>query len=81
MLLKSYLLMNLDFYSSWNNGCNKIKNMTSFDKAMTIFWLIGPFIYLIERDPADLWLSLISIIFLIRCIKRKRLELDVSNLV
>ena len=23
---------------------------------MTFFWLIGPFIYLIERDPADLWL-------------------------
>ena len=61
----------LDFYSTWNNGCNKIKNMTSFDKAMTIFWLLGPFIYLIERDPADLWLSLISIIFFIRCIKRK----------
>ena len=71
MSLKLLSSPELDFYSSWNNGCNKIKNMTSFDKAMTIFWLIGPFIYLIERDPADLWLSLISIIFFIRCIKRK----------
>ena len=45
--------------------------MNSFEKIMTIFWLLGPFIYLIERDPADLWLTLISTIFLIRCIKRK----------
>ncbi|MDC6451694.1 O-antigen ligase family protein, partial [Alphaproteobacteria bacterium] len=28
-------------------------------------------IYLIERDPADLWLTLIGLIFLARCIKRK----------
>jgi O-antigen ligase len=38
---------------------------------MTLFWLLGPFIYLIERDPADLWLTLICFIFLARCIKRK----------
>ena len=38
---------------------------------MTIFWFLGPFIYLLERDPADLWLTSICIIFLIRCIRRK----------
>ena len=38
---------------------------------MTFFWLIGPFIYLIERSPADIWLTLISIIFLIRSIVLK----------
>ena len=48
---------------------------------MTIFWFLGPFIYLIERDPADLWLTLICIIFLFRCIKKKRLGLDFSTLV
>ena len=45
--------------------------MNNFDKFMTFFWLLGPFIYLIERDPADLWLSLISLVFLIRCIRMK----------
>ncbi len=45
--------------------------MNSFEKIMTNFWLLGPFIYLIERDPADLWLTLIGLIFLIRCIKKK----------
>ena len=38
-------------------GLNKIKALSKFDKYMTIFWLFGPFIYLIERDPADLWLN------------------------
>ena len=45
--------------------------MTGFEKTLTIFWLLGPLIYLIERDPADLWLTLISIIFLYRCFKKK----------
>ena len=65
MSLKLLSVPELDFYSSWNNGLNKIKNMAGFDKAMTIFWLLGPFIYLIERDPADLWLTLICIFFLL----------------
>ena len=71
MSLKLLSVPELDFYNSWNSGWNKIKNMSGFDKTMTIFWLLGPFIYLIERDPADLWLSSISLIFLIRCIKNK----------
>ena len=71
MSLKLLSIPELDFYSSWNNSLNKIKKMSGFDKAMTIFWLLGPFIYLIERDPADLWLSLISLIFLIRCFRKK----------
>ena len=41
---------------------NKIKVLNKFDRYMTIFWLLGPFIYLIERDPADLWLSIICIV-------------------
>ncbi|MDA8687641.1 O-antigen ligase family protein [bacterium] len=52
-------------------GLLKIKVMSNFEKTMTIFWLLGPLIYLIERDPADLWLTLISVIFLVRCIKRR----------
>ena len=71
MLSKLLSVPELDFNSSWNNGCKKIKNMSGFDKAMTIFWLLGPFIYLIERDPADLWLSLIGLVFLIRCIRKR----------
>ncbi|MDC6452855.1 O-antigen ligase family protein [Alphaproteobacteria bacterium] len=71
MFLKIISINELNFSSSWENGLIKIKAMTGFEKTMTILWLLGPFIYLIERDPADLWLTLISIIFLSRCLKKK----------
>ena len=71
MILKYISIPELNFAKSWEDGSNKIKGLNSFEKVMTIFWLLGPLIYLIERDPADLWLTLISMIFLLRCIKKK----------
>ena len=71
MSLKLLSVSELDFHQGWESGWNKINNMSGFDKVMTIFWLLGPFIYLIERDPADLWLSLIGLVFVIRCIRNK----------
>ncbi len=71
MFLKFISITELNFYTSWNSGWNKIKNLNKFDKYMTFFWFLGPFIYLIERDPADLWLTSIGLIFLGRCIKRR----------
>ena len=71
MILKYISISELNFSKGWEDGSNKIKSLNNFEKTMTIFWLLGPFIYLIERDPADLWLTLIAIIFLIRCIKNK----------
>jgi len=71
VLLKLISIPELNFSKSWVNGWNKIKKLNNFDKYMTLFWFLGPFIYLIERDPADLWLTLIGLIFLIRCIVKK----------
>ena len=71
MFLKIISINELNYSSSWENGLIKIKAMSVFEKIMTIFWLLGPFIYLIERDPADLWLTSISTIFLLRCVKTK----------
>ena len=70
-MLKHISTVELNFSKSWTNGWNKVRNLNTFDRYMTIFWFLGPFFYLIERDPADLWLTSISIIFLIRCIIRK----------
>ena len=64
MLLKYISVNELNFSSSWESGLIKIKAMSNFEKIMTIFWFLGPLIYLIERDPADLRVSLISLIFL-----------------
>ena len=71
MFLKLLSIPELNFYSSWIAGWNKILEMNNFNKYMTIFWFLGPFIYLIERDPADLWLSSIGLIFLVRSVLRK----------
>ncbi len=37
-------------------------------RVFFVFWLLGPLIYLIERSPADIWLSLIGLTFLGRSI-------------
>ena len=71
MFLKFISITELDFSLSWKNGWAKIKNLSNFDKYMTLFWFMGPFIYLIERDPADLWLTIICLVFLIRCFIKK----------
>ena len=71
MLLKYFNTNDFDLNLSVRNGLNKIKNLSKFQKLMTYFWIFGPLIFLIERDPADLWLTLISIIFLIRCFYKK----------
>ena len=60
-----------DLNESFNKAAKKIKNYSKFDKVITIFWLLGPLIFLIERDPADLWLSLITIFFLVKCYREK----------
>ena len=39
-----------------------------WEKYAHIFWLLGPFILLIERTPADAWVTLLAITFLARTI-------------
>ncbi|MDC0492734.1 O-antigen ligase family protein [Alphaproteobacteria bacterium] len=45
--------------------------MPSWEKGVHIFWLLGPFILLIERSPADIWLSFLAIAFVIRSILQR----------
>jgi O-antigen ligase len=71
IMLKYLSIPELNFSESWKCGWEKINCLSKMDKYMTLFWFLGPFIYLIERDPADLWLTLICFVFLGRCIKRK----------
>ena len=79
MILKYISVSELNFIESWQNGWFKIKNLSIFDKYMTLFWFMGPFIYLIERDPADIWLTLICIVFLIRCISTSQTAEEVPD--
>ena len=46
-----------------------LREQKSFDRYLLIFWLMGPFILLIERTPGDFWISFIGLCFIARCIK------------
>ena len=46
-------------------------SLTGWERAMHVFWLLGPFILLIERSPADLWLSVIALTFAGRSIAKR----------
>ena len=70
-MLKTFSSEYFDIKNSFPEAIKKIQSFSNFDKIITIFWLLGPLIFLIERDPADLWLSLITILFLIKSYKNK----------
>ena len=42
-----------------------------WERYAHVFWLLGPFILLIERSPADLWLSLLSVLFVCRLVAKR----------
>ena len=69
--MNNYQKIEFDFKKGFFSGVKKIKELPKFHKFMTYLWILGPFIYLIERDPADLWLTSISIAFLFRCYIKK----------
>lgn len=43
-----------------------LKALPRWERCVHLLWLSGPFLLLIERSPADIWLSLIVIAFLFR---------------
>ena len=45
-----------------------LSELPRWERGVHLFWLAGPFILLIERSPADLWLSVIALIFALRAL-------------
>ena len=45
--------------------------MPRWEKGFHIFWLLGPFILLIERSLADIWLSILALAFVVRSILKR----------
>ena len=52
----------------WTELCDALAALPRCEKGFHIFWLLGPFILLIERSPADVWLSVLAIAFVFRSI-------------
>ena len=56
----------------WNGLCDALSVLPKWERPVHVFWLLGPFILLLERTPADIWLSLIALIFAGRSIWKRQ---------
>jgi O-antigen ligase len=59
------------FQTVWTGLGDALAAMPRWEKGFHIFWLLGPFILLIERSPADIWLSFLAIAFVVRSIFKR----------
>ena len=57
-----------DFFVLLGNAKAALAELPRWERPVHLFWLAGPFILLIERSPADFWLSLIALIFAVRAV-------------
>ena len=58
----------------WKDAAQALSEMTAFKKFAIYFWFAGPFILLIERSPADAWVIIIDLLFIIHCIRAKQTD-------
>ncbi|MDC3234746.1 O-antigen ligase family protein [Candidatus Puniceispirillum sp.] len=63
--------INVMLQSIWTDLGNALALLPRWEKGFHIFWLFGPFILLIERSPADIWLSILAIAFVVRSIIKR----------
>jgi O-antigen ligase len=57
--------------SIFGDAKEALAEMSAIERGLHIFWFLGPFILLIERSPADIWLTLLALAFVIRVILRR----------
>ena len=57
-----------DFQRLIAEAWKAFNDLPKWEKPFHIFWLAGPFILLIERSPADAWISILALSFAVRSI-------------
>ena len=55
----------------WQNLRDALGAMPRLERYAHIFWLSGPFILLIERTPADIWVVILGVAFATRSIVKR----------
>ena len=55
----------------WQETRLAIASLPAWERVCHIFWLLGPFILLIERSPADAWLSILVVAFIMKSIMQR----------
>jgi O-antigen ligase len=58
-------------YDLIGNGKKAFFELSRNDRFMHAFWLLGPFFFLIERTPGDVYVSIVALTFLIRSLKKR----------
>lgn len=48
-----------------------LAELSGWERGFHIFWLLGPFILLIERSPADAWLTILAVTFAVRAVIKR----------
>lgn len=61
------------FHELWSGLSSALSQLPLWERGFHILWLLGPFILLIERSPADVWLSVLSVTFVFRSILKREL--------
>jgi O-antigen ligase len=56
------------FKNIWADLGDALAIVPQWERGFHIFWLLGPFILLIERSPADIWCSTLALAFVFRSI-------------
>lgn len=56
------------FFELLRDGKQALAELPAADRFFRVLWLLGPIFLLIERTPADVWLSLLAIAFVVRSI-------------
>ena len=55
----------------WSDARSALAEMPQASRWFHIFWLLGPLILLIERSPADAWLTICALTFVARAVLRR----------
>ena len=55
----------------WADAVAALAEMPRASRWFHVFWLLGPFILLIERSPADAWLTICASTFVVRAVIRR----------
>lgn len=55
----------------WKQFTGCLGSMPVAERLVMLLWLAGPFVFLVERSPADIWLVLMDCCFIVRCIHRR----------
>jgi hypothetical protein len=54
------------FLSIISDGKTALMELPLMNRILHVFWLLGPFILLIERTPADAFISILALAFVLR---------------